>query len=51
MEKGILDDTNEKNIDLLSILPGDCAELDTSSEGRSTKLLTLYSEIPILPLD
>ncbi len=51
VEEGILEYINEKNIDMLSILPRNHAERSTPSEGRLTKLLTLHSEIPVLALD
>lgn len=51
VEQGILDYINEKNIDLLTILPRNHTEKSTPSEGRLTKLLTLHSEIPVLTLD
>ncbi|MDF0707576.1 universal stress protein [Flagellimonas okinawensis] len=51
VEQGILDYINEKNIDLLTILPRNHTEKSTPSEGRLTKLLTLHSEIPVLALD
>ncbi|MEC3964352.1 universal stress protein [Flagellimonas halotolerans] len=51
VEQGILDYINEKNIDLLAILPRNHAEKSSPSEGRLTKLLTLHSEIPVLALD
>jgi nucleotide-binding universal stress UspA family protein len=51
IEQGILDYIEEKNIDLLTILPRNHTEKTTPSEGRLTKLLTLHSEIPVLALD
>ena len=51
IEKGILDYINAKKIDMLAILPRNHARLDTPSEGRLTKLLTLHSEVPVLALD
>lgn len=51
VEKGILDYINDKNIDMLAIVPRNHARLDTPSEGRLTKLLTLHSEVPVLALD
>lgn len=51
VEEGILDYINEKNIDMLAILPRNHTEKSSPSEGRLTKLLTLHSEIPVLALD
>ncbi|NAY92724.1 universal stress protein [Muricauda sp. JGD-17] len=51
VEQGILDYINEKNVDMLAILPRNHARMSTPSEGRLTKLLTLHSEIPVLTLD
>lgn len=51
VEEGILDYINDKNIDVLAILPRNHAKMSTPSEGRLTKLLTLHSEIPVLTLD
>ncbi|WP_222983138.1 universal stress protein [Flagellimonas meishanensis] len=51
VEQGILDYINDKNIDLLAIVPRNHAKMSTPSEGRLTKLLTLHSEIPVLTLD
>ncbi|MEZ4810351.1 MAG: universal stress protein [Allomuricauda sp.] len=51
VEEGILEYINEKNIDMLAILPRNHAKMSTPSEGRLTKLLTLHSEIPVLTLD
>ncbi|BFP40210.1 universal stress protein [Flavobacteriaceae bacterium GF1] len=51
IEKGILDYIEEKNIDLLAILPRNHAQKTKPSEGRLTKLLTLHSSVPVLTLD
>ncbi|WP_318343920.1 universal stress protein [Flagellimonas baculiformis] len=51
VEEGILEYIQEKDIDMLTILPRNHAERSTASEGRLTKLLTLHSEIPVLALD
>ena len=51
VEEGILEYINEKNIDMLAILPRNHAQKSTPSEGRLTQLLTLHSEIPVLTLD
>ncbi|MEM8929252.1 MAG: universal stress protein [Bacteroidota bacterium] len=51
IEKGILDYIEEKNIDLLVILPRNHAQKTKPSEGRLTKLLTLHSSVPVLTLD
>ena len=51
IEQGILDYVEEKNIDLLTILPRNHAAKTSPSEGRLTKLLTLHSTIPVLALD
>ena len=51
VEKGIYDYINEKNIDLLVIIPRNHAQKTKPSEGRLTKLLTLHSSIPVLTLD
>jgi len=51
IEKGIMDYLEEKNIDLLAILPRNHAQKTKPSEGRLTKLLTLHSTVPVLTLD
>lgn len=51
VEQGILDYIEEKNIDLLAILPRNHAKKTKPSEGRLTKLLTLHSTVPVLTLD
>ncbi|MEM8508873.1 MAG: universal stress protein [Bacteroidota bacterium] len=51
IEKGILGYIDEKNIDLLAILPRNHAQKTSPSEGRLTKLLTLHSSVPVLTLD
>jgi len=51
VEEGILTYIQEKNIDLLAILPRNHTMRSTPSEGRLTKLLTLHSEVPVLTLD
>lgn len=51
IEKGILSYIDEKNIDLLAILPRNHAQKTLPSEGRLTKLLTLHSSVPVLTLD
>ena len=51
IEKGILEYIEEKNIDLLTILPRNHAQKTLPSEGRLTKLLTLHSSVPVLTLD
>jgi len=51
IEQGILDYIEEKNIDLLAILPRNHAKTTKPSEGRLTKLLTLHSRVPVLTLD
>ncbi len=51
IEKGILDYIEEKEIDMLAILPRNHAEKTKPSEGRLTKLLTLHSSVPVLTLD
>ncbi|MEM1338608.1 MAG: universal stress protein [Bacteroidota bacterium] len=51
IEKGILGYIEEKNIDLLAILPRNHAQKTSPSEGRLTKLLTLHSSVPVLTLD
>ncbi|GLU42801.1 universal stress protein [Allomuricauda sp. NBRC 101325] len=51
VEEGILTYIKEKEIDLLTILPRNHAEMSTPSEGRLTMLLTLHSEVPVLALD
>ncbi len=51
IEKGILEYIEEKNIDLLTILPRNHAQKTKPSEGRLTKLLTLHSSVPVLTLD
>ncbi|WP_350284875.1 universal stress protein [uncultured Croceitalea sp.] len=51
IEKGIYDYIEEKNIDLLAILPRNHAQKTKPSEGRLTKLLTLHATVPVLTLD
>ncbi|WP_127022168.1 universal stress protein [Flagellimonas beolgyonensis] len=51
VEAGILSYIEEKDIDLLVILPRNHVRKSTPSEGRLTKMLTLHSEIPVLALD
>ncbi|MDT0605749.1 universal stress protein [Croceitalea rosinachiae] len=51
IEQGILDYIEEKNIDLLAILPRNHAQKTKASEGRLTKLLTLHSTVPVLTID
>lgn len=51
IEKGIFDYIEEKEIDLLAILPRNHAQKTKPSEGRLTKLLTLHSSVPVLTLD
>lgn len=51
IEQGILEYIEEKNIDLLAILPRNHAQKTKPSEGRLTKLLTLHSNVPVLTLD
>ncbi len=51
IEKGILEYIEEKDIDLLTILPRNHAQKTLPSEGRLTKLLTLHSSVPVLTLD
>lgn len=51
IEKGIFDYINEKEIDMLAILPRIHAKKDKPSEGRLTKLLTLHTEVPLLTID
>lgn len=51
IEQGILDYIEEKNIDLLAILPRNHSQKTKPSEGRLTKLLTLHSNVPVLTLD
>lgn len=51
VEAGILEYIDNKDIDLLAILPRNHTKMSTPSEGRLTKLLTLHSEIPVLTLD
>ncbi|WP_299431262.1 universal stress protein [uncultured Aquimarina sp.] len=51
IEKGIFEYINDKEIDLLAILPRNHAKKNEPSEGRLTKLLTLHTEIPLLAID
>lgn len=50
IEQGITNYVNEKNIDMLAILPRNHAKKSKPSEGRLTKLLTLHTEIPLLAI-
>ncbi len=51
LEEGILSYVNDKNIDMLAILPRNHVRNTKPSEGRLTKLLALHSSIPLLTLD
>ncbi len=51
IEQGIFDYIENKNIDLLAILPRNHAQKTKPSEGRLTKLLTLHANVPVLTLD
>ncbi len=51
IEKGIFDYINDKEIDLLTILPRNHAKNNKPSQGRLTKLLTLHTEVPLLTID
>lgn len=51
IEEGINSYVQQKNIDLLAILPRNHAKKSKPSEGRLTKLLTLHAEVPILTID
>ncbi len=51
IEKGIFEYINDKEIDLLAILPRNHAKKNKPSEGRLTKLLTLHTEVPLLTID
>ncbi|WP_343487264.1 universal stress protein [Allomuricauda sp. d1] len=51
IEQGILEYIDNKDIDLLAILPRNHAQKTKPSEGRLTKLLTLHSTVPVLTLD
>ncbi|WP_092982121.1 universal stress protein [Robiginitalea myxolifaciens] len=51
VEQGIYNYLEDKNIDLLVIIPRNHARKTEPSDGRLTKLLTLHSRVPILSLD
>lgn len=51
VEQGIYNYIEDKNIDLLVIIPRNHARKTEPSDGRLTKLLTLHSRVPILSLD
>ena len=51
VEQGIYNYLEEKDIDLLVIIPRNHAKKTEPSDGRLTKLLTLHSRVPILSLD
>ena len=49
--KGILSHAEEKEMDMIAILPRNHAKRSDPSEGRLTEMLTLKSKIPILAID
>jgi len=49
--EGIFDYAEEKEIDLLAILPRNHARVGTPSEGRLTRILTLRSHTPLLAIE
>lgn len=49
--EGILNYAQNRDIDLISILPRNHAKKSTPSEGKLTQVLTLHSPIPILAID
>ncbi|MBQ4820956.1 universal stress protein [Aquimarina sp. MMG016] len=51
IEKGIFDYINDKEIDLLAILPRNHSKKTKPSEGRLTQLLTLHTSVPLLTID
>ena len=51
IEAGIMEYVEEKNIDLLSIIPRHHVVQSIPSSGRLTQLLTLHANIPVLVLD
>lgn len=51
LEVGIFDYVEEKEINVLAILPGNHSKKHKPSEGRLTKLLTLKTRIPLLTID
>ncbi|UOB17521.1 universal stress protein [Abyssalbus ytuae] len=48
---GIFEYVENKNIDMLAILPKNHAKKSTPSEGRLTKLLVMRSKVPVLTID
>ena len=51
IEKGITAYVEEKDIDLIAILPMTNAKKTSPSEGKLTKILTLRAQVPILAID
>lgn len=49
--QGIFEYAEEKEIDLLAILPRNHARVGTPSEGRLTRILTLRSHTPLLAIE
>lgn len=49
--EGIFDYATEKEIDLLAILPRNHSHVNTPSEGRLTRILTLRSHTPLLAIE
>lgn len=49
--EGILNYANEKEIDMIAILPRNHAVRSVPSEGKLTQMLTLRSKVPVLAID
>ena len=50
VEKGIFDYVNDKEIEMLVIIPRNHATKSKPSEGRLTNLLALHSDVPLLTI-
>ena len=51
MVEGIFDYAQEKEMDLIAILPLNHVRNGKPSEGRLTRILTLQSRIPLLAIE
>ena len=51
MVRGIFDYVNEKEIDMIAILPRNHSRKGTPSEGRLTRILTIQSRTPLLAIE
>jgi nucleotide-binding universal stress UspA family protein len=49
--EGILNYVDDKEIDMITILPRNHVKKSTPSDGKLTQMLTLHSKVPILAID